>query len=276
MSGDAFGRPGARRARRTAVHVAGAERGARLLFGQDPVEAARRSAGLGGHERLEALDVRAELVELEGPEGPVDMHVDRLLFAPYAAVREAGAAGPGGPGAAWPSGGLLPTAAELAGDEPPRPGPSLRRLGGYGLVTDPAGRLLLSRIAEGFPGEGTWHLPGGGVDHGEQVRAALRREVAEETGQRAGVGAMVGVVHHHSTGVRGPEAEETEIYGVWVFFHAHVAEPGEPRVQEVGGSTSDCAWFLPEDLPHLALSATARRGLGLLSRSEAVPGLEGV
>ncbi|WP_017627666.1 NUDIX hydrolase, partial [Nocardiopsis chromatogenes] len=153
----------------------------------------------------------------------------------------------------------------------PRPGPSLRRLGGYGLVTDPAGRLLLSRIAEGFPGEGTWHLPGGGVDHGEQVRAALRREVAEETGQHAGVGALVGVVHHHTTGVRGPEAEATEIYGVWVFFHAHVVDPGEPEVQEVGGSTSDCAWFLPEDLPHLPLSATARRGLGLLSRSQGAP-----
>ncbi|WP_017555738.1 NUDIX hydrolase [Nocardiopsis baichengensis] len=262
MTTGASGAPEARRVRRTAVHVAGAAAGARLLFGQDPAEAARRAAGLGAHERLEALDVRAELVRLEGPEGPVEMHVDRLLFAPYAAVRE--------PGAAWPGGAPSPSAAELLAEEPPRPGPALRRLGGYGLVTDPAGRLLLSRIAEGFPGAGTWHLPGGGVDHGEQVRAALRREVAEETGQAAGVGRMVGVVHHHRTGVRGPEAQDTEVYGVWVFFHAHVEDPGEPRVQEVGGSTSDCAWFLPEDLPHLPLSTTARKGLALLSRAERV------
>ena len=39
--------------------------------------------------------------------------------------------------------------------------------------TDPAGRVLLTLIAPGYPGAGRWHLPGGGTDHGEQPAAGL-------------------------------------------------------------------------------------------------------
>ena len=48
------------------------------------------------------------------------------------------------------------------------------------------GRLLLTRIADGYPGAGCWHLPGGGTDYGEQPGAALIRELVEETGQAGG------------------------------------------------------------------------------------------
>ena len=58
----------------------------------------------------------------------------------------------------------------------------VQRFAAYGLVTDPAGRVLLTLIADGYPGAGRWHLPGGGTDHGEQPAAALLRELAEEAG----------------------------------------------------------------------------------------------
>lgn len=44
------------------------------------------------------------------------------------------------------------------------------------LVTDPADRVLLVRTKRG------WELPGGGVEDGEDPRAAARREVREEAG----------------------------------------------------------------------------------------------
>lgn len=52
-----------------------------------------------------------------------------------------------------------------------------------GLITDDQGRVLL--IERRFPPPG-WALPGGFVDRGETVEAAVRREVREEAGVEIG------------------------------------------------------------------------------------------
>src|SRR5689334_5378720 len=54
-------------------------------------------------------------------------------------------------------------------------------LGVRGLAFDAAGRVLLIRhtYAKG------WHLPGGGVERGENARDAVVREMAEEGGVEA-------------------------------------------------------------------------------------------
>lgn len=247
-----------RRVRRVAAHVvlggtAGAP-GERVRFGEDPGEVARTAAGLAEGAPLLPYDVVGEVVELDTAEGPVSMHIDRVFYRravdPPRRIHHPGSPGP----------------AELLAEEPVPPQPILRRFACYGVVTEPAGRLLLTRISEGYPGGGTWHLPGGGVDHGETAKAALLRELYEESGQRGGVGRLISVSSHHRTGQPGPHSPRTDIHAVWVFFHVHVSHPGEPRVLDLEGSTSEAAWFTPEDLPHLALSTTARRALTLISR----------
>ena len=55
------------------------------------------------------------------------------------------------------------------------------RLAAYAVsITD--GTVLLARIARGYPGEGRWTLPGGGVEWGEHPDETLVRELHEETG----------------------------------------------------------------------------------------------
>ena len=55
------------------------------------------------------------------------------------------------------------------------------RLAAYALCVED-GRVLLSRVAPGYPAAGLWTLPGGGVDFAEDPADAARRELAEETG----------------------------------------------------------------------------------------------
>jgi ADP-ribose pyrophosphatase YjhB (NUDIX family) len=58
----------------------------------------------------------------------------------------------------------------------------VRRIAAYGVLTDDAGRVLLTRSSERSDVVGTWYLPGGGVEHGEAPADAVVREFAEETG----------------------------------------------------------------------------------------------
>jgi 8-oxo-dGTP diphosphatase len=67
------------------------------------------------------------------------------------------------------------------------------------VVHDERGRLLLVRRAHP-PAQGTWSLPGGRVEPGEDDATAVVREVAEETGLRVEAGRVVGVVERDAPG----------------------------------------------------------------------------
>ncbi|WP_341717572.1 NUDIX domain-containing protein [Micromonospora sp. FIMYZ51] len=133
-----------------------------------------------------------------------------------------------------------------------------RRFGAYGLVTDPTDRVLLCLIAEGYPGAGRWHLPGGGTDHGEQPVTGLLRELVEESGQLGRVIELIGVDNLHNPAALGPEGYPIDWHGIRVVYRVAVDVPTEPAVTELaGGSTARAGWFTRPELQELPLTEIA-------------------
>ena len=131
------------------------------------------------------------------------------------------------------------------------------------VIRDAEDRILLCRMADDrgvFPGQ--WALPGGGVEPGESLRAALEREIREELGATL-LGAEPlffkdGVFEKtFADGTRRP------IYMVFLLFDCRIAEVALTLNDEF----SDSAWAAAADLGgydlNIATVDTFRR-LGLL------------
>jgi ADP-ribose pyrophosphatase YjhB (NUDIX family) len=172
--------------------------------------------------------------------------------------------------------GLPAAGVDLRPDEPPDfpsfyavPGPDglhrAQRFAAYAVATDAAGRILLTRIADGYPGGGQWHLPGGGTDYGEQPGAALIRELAEETGQQGRLVELLGVASHRDAASLGPEGYPIDWHGVRAFYRVSVDLASDPRVHDVGGSTAEARWFDRAEIAGLDLTEVTAEALGTLS-----------
>jgi ADP-ribose pyrophosphatase YjhB (NUDIX family) len=138
----------------------------------------------------------------------------------------------------------------------------VQRFAAYGVVTDPAGRVLLSQIAPGYGGAGKWHLPGGGTDFGEPAQVALLRELAEETSQLGRVTGLLAVSDFHNRAAMGPENRPMDWHTVRAVFRVRVDEPTAPVVTEPpGGSTAAAGWFTPAQLASTPINEFARRAI---------------
>ena len=115
-----------------------------------------------------------------------------------------------------------------------------QRLAAYALLRRD-GEVLLTRISARGHHVGSWTLPGGGVDQGEDPRAAVVREVAEETGLQVSVGRLLDVHAVHFTG-RAPDGVVEDFHGVHLIFEAALDGTADPRVSEVDGTTDAVEW----------------------------------
>ncbi len=71
------------------------------------------------------------------------------------------------------------------------------------------GKILAARHKDLETGEvgSFWATPGGGVDFGETIEAAMRRESIEELGREAKVGRLLFVQHFYHSGLKGEKLE---------------------------------------------------------------------
>ncbi|MBA2426220.1 MAG: NUDIX domain-containing protein [Actinobacteria bacterium] len=77
-------------------------------------------------------------------------------------------------------------------EEEPEEAEARRPTLGVGAVVVRDGALLMVQRAH-EPGRGLWSVPGGRVEHGEHLSAAVAREVREETGLEVEVGDLLGI-----------------------------------------------------------------------------------
>jgi 8-oxo-dGTP diphosphatase len=151
-------------------------------------------------------------------------------------------------------------------DESP---PRRQRVAAYALIRRDD-RMLLARLAPQVRFQG-WTLPGGGVDHGEHPREALRREIFEEAGLHAEPGRLLDVYHAHYTGAR-PDGLVEDYHAIALIFEAELLPESrdvEPHVVDVGGSTDHAAWVPIEEARELSLSGAARHALALVDAEPA-------
>ncbi len=114
------------------------------------------------------------------------------------------------------------------GDDPLRPEVCV------GAVVVHEGRLLLIRRGRGAA-VGQWSVPGGRVEAGEGLRAAVEREVAEETGIAVRCGAFLGWV----------ERIDARPGGHHFVIHDFLAAPVDPdRLDRAaaGDDAAELAW----------------------------------
>ncbi len=105
----------------------------------------------------------------------------------------------------------------------------------------PGSALLLMRRSD----NGQWGLPGGYVERGESVTAAVAREIVEETGVRILPGRLIGVYSDPARQVIA-YPDGARVQAVNLCFEARPIGSGEPTTPE---ETLEVGYFPPTALP---------------------------
>ena len=112
------------------------------------------------------------------------------------------------------------------------------------ILVNERGELFMAQRGPQAKNErGLWEFPGGSVEFGETLAAALRREMREEYGIEIEVGELLDVADHIL-----PEEGQHWVSPTYI---CRVLS-GEPHIQEPD-KCSQIGWFAPDDTPdHLS------------------------
>lgn len=140
----------------------------------------------------------------------------------------------------------------------------VQRVGAYALI-ERGEKVLLARIGERGFHTGEWGLPGGGIDFGESPVEALVREVREETGLTVTPGPLL-TTHEETFEGTAPSGRFEAYQAIRLIYRGTVAEAGEARLAEAGGTVDAVAWVLRADVEsgrvkaHAAVLVALRAG----------------
>jgi len=146
-------------------------------------------------------------------------------------------------------------------------GRSLRaRVGVKALILRDGRVLLLRRSPRSPQYPSYWDLPGGGVEEGETLEQALRREVKEETRLRVRVGKMV-----HAAILTWPLDDGTLVPSLGITFACAIERKAVPHLSPE--EHSEFAWVDREHLSGFRMSRLCTEAVraGFLCRGRQSP-----
>lgn len=123
------------------------------------------------------------------------------------------------------------------------------------------GHYLLCKMASDrgvFPGQ--WALSGGGIEPGERMEEALRREIREELGDKLRLASITPWTFSDDIRMKTyADGHQEEIYMIYLIFDCI----SENRDIEINEEFQDFAWVRPEDLHRYDLNVATRKTLTL-------------
>jgi 8-oxo-dGTP diphosphatase len=125
------------------------------------------------------------------------------------------------------------------------------------VIWNDLGQVLLIRRAKA-PRKGEWSLPGGKVEFGETLTAAVHREVREETGLEVEILGLVDVAET----IRDAAAGAPDDHFVLIDFGARVVS----GTAQAASDAADARWFDMEELAALPLWSEMRRIIALSAK----------
>lgn len=121
------------------------------------------------------------------------------------------------------------------------------------------GAYLLCKMADDrgvFPGQ--WALSGGGVEPGERIEEALRREIREELGDQLELSEITPWTFRDDIRVKTyADGSKEQIYMIYLIFDCVSAN----REVSINDEFQDYAWVKPADLHRYDLNEATRNTL---------------